>query len=81
MIPPSQALSVDPINGHILELLNLALDSSLAVSKSREDLFRSSVAMLNEKAARMAKATQVKDRSAIEAGPSGARDTDAMSMG
>lgn len=37
--------------------------------------------MLNEKAARMAKATQVKDRSAIEAGPSGARDTDAMSMG
>jgi anaphase-promoting complex subunit 6 len=33
---PSQALSIDPINSHILELLNMALDASIISTPSTQ---------------------------------------------
>ena len=50
-----QALSVDPMNGHIIELLNLALESNIAcgswekVYPGGEEAFRGMMASLKNK--------------------------------
>jgi len=54
---PSQALSVDPINSHILELLNMALDASIISSPSTQAIdaeFKKAVKDLKTKYSRVA---------------------------
>ncbi|KAJ3510333.1 hypothetical protein NLJ89_g4730 [Agrocybe chaxingu] len=47
-----EALSIDPINPHILELLNIALESSLLPTKAAEVDFKNAVKLLKNKFSR-----------------------------
>ncbi|CAA7265544.1 unnamed protein product [Cyclocybe aegerita] len=44
-----KALSIDPINPHVLELLNIALESSLLATKTIEADFKNAVKLLKNK--------------------------------
>jgi len=57
LLRPSQALSVDPINSYILELLNMALDASIISTPSTQVIdaeFKKAVKDLKTKYSRLA---------------------------